>query len=163
MPNSRLYVPLLGAAAFLYIWGPHPMASGATHDARATIFRSSDVTQAPHTRRDGLTSELSVAVSEKSVRLALNVVNSGARRVELRFPDARTHDFVVLDSTGREVWRWSDGRLFTQTMQNRVVRARDTLTFDTSWRPQQAGRYTAVARLTSASHPMQSRVAFLVR
>ena len=44
-----------------------------------------------------------------------------ASGVELDFPDGQTHDFVVLDAAGSEVWRWSDGRMFTQAHAEQVL------------------------------------------
>lgn len=166
MPNTRFYVPLLGAAVFVYAWGPHPMASERLSAPRARqeqAQQARQARQAQQQRAEPLSPALDVAVGGDDVRFALNVVNNGRRRVEVRFPDARTHDFAVMDSTGREIWRWSEGRLFTQTMQNKVVDSRETITFDASWKPSRAGRYVAVARLASANHPLQARTAFRVR
>lgn len=160
MPNSRLIVPLLGALALVYAWGPSSMASEPRQDTAKA--QAQDKKSAK--KSDGLSPALAVAVGGRNnVKLALHVVNNGKRRVEVRFPDARTHDFVVIDSAGREVWRWSEGRLFTQTLQNRVVGSRETITFDASWRPEHVGRYTAVAVLSSTNHPLRARADFHVR
>jgi hypothetical protein len=159
MPTNRLFVPLLGAAAMVYAWGPHIMASEPAQDTGRD-----STTQASTTQGESLSPALAVAVGGRNdVKLALHVINNGKRRIEVRFPDARTHDFVVMDSTGREVWRWSEGRLFTQALQNRVVDSRETLTFDASWRPAHVGRYTAVAVLSSTNHPLRARADFRIR
>jgi hypothetical protein len=88
------------------------------------------------------------------------VANDSRKRVELTFPDGRTHDFTVLDASGREVWRWSTGRLFTQAMQNRLLDANDSVVYDERWSPPRAGRYTLVAQLHSENYPVQQRVEF---
>jgi hypothetical protein len=104
------------------------------------------------------------APGARSVRFALSVTNGTSKRVELNFPSGRTHDFVVLDATGREVWRWSDGRMFTQLMKNRMLEARDIVTYDERWpAPPSAGRYTLVAVLHSDSHPVEKRVDFSIQ
>lgn len=109
-----------------------------------------------------LTASLSVDAQHR-VSLALRVVNHSARRVEITFPNARTHDFVVLDSVGREVWRWSAGRMFTQALQNRMLGVRDTLSFQEKWTPPAAGgTFTAVAFLASSNHPFEERTQFTV-
>ena len=66
----------------------------------------------------------------------------------------------MLDAQGREVWRWSRGRMFTQSMQNKVLAASDTLTFTETWRPERAGSYTAVASLLSQNYPTEQRAEF---
>jgi hypothetical protein len=155
MTNSRFFVPLLGAAAFIYALGSHSLAS-ETQDKPKGKGRS--VTS------ETLSPALAVAVNGRDdVKIALHVVNNAARTIEVRFPDARTHDFAILDSAGTEVWRWSRGRLFTQSLQNRVLESRETMTFDTNWRPAHAGRYTAVATLASVNHPLRARADFHIR
>jgi intracellular proteinase inhibitor BsuPI len=108
---------------------------------------------------DTIVSSLDVKVGDE-VRFSFHVLNSSAKRVELRFPSGQTHDLVVLDPQGREVWRWSHGRMFTQSMQNKLLGASDTLTFNETWRPERPGSYTAVASLLSQNHPLEQRVEF---
>ena len=97
------------------------------------------------------------------MRFAFAVVNEGKKKLELNFADGRTHDVVVLDSLGREVWRWSEGRLFTQAMQNKVLRTSDSLRYEESWRGAKPGHYIAVATLASANFPVTQRIEFTVR
>ena len=112
-----------------------------------------------HVVRDTIAASLDVKVGE-DVKFSFHVTNSSAKRVELRFPSGQTHDLVVLDMQGREVWRWSQGRMFTQSMQNKVLAASDTITFTETWRPEHAGTYTAVATLLSQNYPTEQRAAF---
>jgi len=112
-----------------------------------------------HAVRDTIGSSLEVKLGE-DVKFSLHVTNSSSKRVELRFPSGQTHDLVVLDAQGREVWRWSRGRLFTQAMQNKVLGTSDTLTFTETWRPEHGGTYTAVASLLSQNYPTQKRTEF---
>ena len=114
-----------------------------------------------HKKGAGVASSLDVRVSDK-VQFALRVVNEGDKKVELNFPSGMTHDIAVLDETGRQVWRWSDGRLFTAAYQNKVLRSDDTLSFSEAWRSPAPGRYVAVARLVSQNYPMEQRVEFAI-
>ena len=142
----RYVLPLLVAAALAFAYASpsvsHPYAPGRRHVARDTIASSLDV-----------------KVGE-AVQFTFHVTNSSSKRVELRFPSGQTHDVVVLDPQGREVWRWSTGRMFTQAMQNKVLGASDTLTFTETWRPDHAGTFTAVASLLSENYPAEERAAF---
>lgn len=104
---------------------------------------------------------LDVSRTGSRVDFALRVMNNTARTIELDFPSSRTHDFAVLDARGNVVWRWSTGRLFTQTMQSRTVRSRDTLTLAEGWDARNAhGTYTAVALLATDTHPVERRIDF---
>ncbi len=50
------------------------------------------------------------------IRLRLTLRNPTEREVKLVFSSGRTHDAVVLGANGSEVWRWSNGRFFTQSL-----------------------------------------------
>ncbi|MFL5577323.1 MAG: BsuPI-related putative proteinase inhibitor [Gemmatimonadaceae bacterium] len=107
-----------------------------------------------------LATSLDVSV-KGSVELAFHVTNSSDKALELQFPSGQTHEFVILDSAGRTVWRWSEGRLFTQALRNTVLDAGETATYEGSWDAAgHRGTFTAVATLRSDNHPVESRVEF---
>jgi hypothetical protein len=95
------------------------------------------------------------------VELRLHVTNTSGKKIEMSFPTGQTHDFYIVDATGREVWRWSTGRMFTQGVQKKLVDGGSTLSFADRWTgPVSGGTYTAVAVLKSDSHPTEQRVEF---
>lgn len=107
-----------------------------------------------------LASSLDVSVGAEVV-LALHVTNTSGEPLEVRFVSGQTHDFAVLDSTGREVWRWSADRMFTQALQTRTIAVGQTVTYEERWSPDGAsGRFTAVGRLSSSNVPLEQRVEF---
>jgi Intracellular proteinase inhibitor len=118
-----------------------------------------------HHHRSAATLASTFAVSVRDgVNLTLDVKNNTNKMVELRFPNGKTHDFFVLDDSGREVWRWSSGRMFTQAMQAKLVKSKDNAVFSDTWRASNAhGKFTAVAVLASENHPVEERVEFALR
>jgi hypothetical protein len=52
------------------------------------------------------------------IRLHLTLRNPSPSEVALSFSSGRTHDAVVLGPDGREIWRWSNGRQFTQALSS---------------------------------------------
>jgi hypothetical protein len=142
----RYVLPLLVASALAFAY-----ASPSPSHSYEPVRR--------HAVRDTIASTLDVKVGD-DVKFSFHVTNTSAKRVELRFPSGQTHDITVLDNQGREVWRWSRGRMFTQSMQNKVLGASDTLTFTETWHPEHAGQYTAVASLLSQNHPAEQRAEF---
>src|SRR5688572_7676211 len=150
--RNPLVIPLLVAASVAF-------ASSSSGHKQSPPEKKQDSSQ----NKAALASSLAVKVSD-GVRFTLNVRNNGTRMVELRFPNGKTHDFYVLDESGREVWRWSKGRMFTQTLQNKLIKAKDNAVFADSWNASNAhGKFTAVAVLASANHPVEERVEFALR
>jgi hypothetical protein len=90
----------------------------------------------------------------ESIGLVLVVSNTSGAPQRLEFPTARTHDFAVADAGGREVWRWSHGRLFAQMLTQIELAPGESRRFAAEWDPRGAaaalalpGRYRVVASL----------------
>ncbi len=149
--NGKLSFLLLSVAVLAFACGPRPR--NADTAAARTHHRATDAT---------LVSALDVNVGD-GVDFDFYVTNNGDKKVEVNFPSGRTHDVIVLDSLGNEVWRWSKGRMFTQSLQNKILRSADTLTYAERWTGAPRGRYTAVASLASANFPVEQRIEFTVR
>lgn len=147
---ARITLPLLAAAGLVFACGPRTPNPVASARPRVGADR-------------GVQSHVMVDTAQGTVRFAIEVANDSPRRVELAFPDGRTHDFAVYDTAGREVWRWSAGRLFTQAMQNRLLESRDAAVFQEEWTQPAPGHYLLVAQLRSENFPVQQRVEFDLR
>jgi len=167
---SRLVVPLVCAAAIVFACGPRTRTSApvAPKPVAAAAGAPSAAPAAALVKRRagdtvGVAASLNVAPDAEGVRIALRVVNLEKRGLEIDFPDGRTREFVVYDAQGQEVWRWSRGRLFTQTVQNTFIAAGDTAVFAEHWKGAAPGQYTAVALLGSRNLTVEQRVAFDVR
>jgi len=175
--NTRLIISLLCAGALAFACGPrsHSRAPVALASALPTPdFTSAPPAPAVHVRRRDavpkaqvkLTSKLDVAVASNEVRFALIVTNIGDKHAELNFASGQSYDFTVVDSTGREVWRWAQGRMFTQSVQNQQLGVRDAMRVSETWSPAKMkakpGRYTAIATLKSTNYPVEERVEFVL-
>ncbi|HKG93647.1 MAG TPA: BsuPI-related putative proteinase inhibitor [Gemmatimonadaceae bacterium] len=160
--NSRILAPILFLGSLTFACLPQPKGAADAKPAAATSRKKS-----PGDQPLATTFDVSVAGDSAGrpgpgiVRFALHITNTTTRQLELDFPNGQTHDFVVLDSAGQELWRWSRGRMFTQTVQNRLVGSRETVTFEDSWSaPTPRGRLTAVAILNSTNFRRETRVEF---
>ena len=151
--KGRITFGLICAAVLAFACGPRAGTAdvgAAAHPARAKAQNG-----------PALISSLAVVV-KNGVAMDFKVMNTGAKRLEVNFRSGKTHEVIVVDSLGREVWRWSNGRMFTQSLQNKVLHASDTLDFDAVWRDAPAGHYTAIATLASENFPMQQKTEFVV-
>jgi hypothetical protein len=111
-----------------------------------------------------VTGEAAVSVENGKVRLALDVSNTGQKNAELAFADGQTYDFAIVNSVGKEVYRWGADRMFTQSMQNRRLDAGDTMRIaEVASVTLPQGAYTAVATLRSTNYPVERRVEFSLR
>jgi hypothetical protein len=151
--NGRIAFLLVSGAVLAFACGPRPHGTDGIA-ARAVKPRAHDAAE--------LSGRLAVTVND-GVAFDFVVTNSGAKKVEVNFPSGQTHELVVLDTLGREVWRWSNGRMFTQSLQNRVLRSSDTLAWEERWRDAPSGRYVAVATMASRNFPVTERTEFVVR
>jgi hypothetical protein len=151
--QRRIILSLLTAGAVAMLLGLRSLSSEAS---------ASRITSLPSDADTTIVGDLTVSVGD-DVGFQLTVTNNSSRRIELRFPSGRTHDFVVLDSIGREVWRWSTGKMFTQVVQNRSIDKGQSITFSTNWKnPDAIGTYTAVAKLWSRNFPIEQRTQIVI-
>ncbi|MGH9887930.1 MAG: BsuPI-related putative proteinase inhibitor [bacterium] len=169
MNSSRLVIiSLLCAGALAFACGPRSHSEPGTLAAAQTLSIADKPVE--HTRRATtknktakLEPRLTVDVARKTVRFAFDVANVGNKHVELSFPTGKSYDIVVVDSLGREVWAWSNGRMFTQGVQNKQLDAGDAMKVAETWSgPAQSGAYTAIATLNSSNFHVEQRVDFVV-
>ena len=154
MPRSsrRPVYLALAALALALACGPRAVRQRAAQRDAAT----------PPAHDSSIAASTGVSVGT-GVQFTLHVTNLHDRALELRFPTGQTHEFVVTDSAGREIWRSSQGRLYTQALQNKLLGSRETITFAESWDGAgRTGRFTAVSRLASTNHPVEERVDFVL-
>jgi len=150
--RSRLLALLLCAGALVLACGPRAHSNEAASNTTQHVTDSGAV----------LATSLNVSIGG-GVQFAFHVTNNGEKGIELRFPSSQTHDFVVLDSLGREVWRWAGDRMFTSAMQTKMLGVRETMKVEEDWDPAgKKGRFTVVAKLTSRNHPLEEQAEFAV-
>ena len=173
MDRRLAVLPLLAAAAAVFACGgPLPHVGGellatvrpvAAHaQAKAPAAGTAHAPRSHRARGDTLVGAALSVHTADGVEFALAVANPSKHRVELSFPDGRTKEFVVYDAAGREVWRWSRGRFFTQTMQNKLLAGGDSVVYAERWAAPAPGRYTVVAQLRSANYPLVKQTTFEV-
>jgi hypothetical protein len=111
-----------------------------------------------------LASTFRVSHDRKAFHFALDVTNPGKKHLEIAFPSGQEYDFSVLDTAGKEVFRWSAAKMFTQSRQNRLLDGGDTMHIEEEADAQLPhGSYVAVATLRSSNFPLQERIAFDLR
>lgn len=166
--NTRLIIPLLIAGALAFACGPRSHSEAPTTLASALPVHSAAAAELQHGRRHEsakaeakgpkIASKLEVAVAQRGVKLGLDVMNVSGKHVELDFPSGQAYEFVVVDSVGREVWRWSDHRMFTQGVQNKQLGSGESMQVSETWSPStKPGHYTVIATLKSSNFPVEQR------
>ncbi|MGE5590391.1 MAG: BsuPI-related putative proteinase inhibitor [Bacillota bacterium] len=112
------------------------------------------------------------ATAGQPVDLTLEITNRVAA-MTATYSSGQMYDFWV-EQNGREVWRWSRGRMFTQALVHRTISAGETLRFTVQWdgkdaqgKPAAPGTYTVhgrwLARTELASTPQAAPVSLLLK
>jgi hypothetical protein len=147
--TNRLTIPLLCAASVVAF-------------ARGTTTHKATLAETPI--RTHSKSELETKFSVKAgdvVELNLAVRNNTKKMVELRFPTGKTHEFIVQNASGQEVWRSGKSRTYTQVMQAKLVKSKDVAVYSEELNASKLhGHYTAIAILPSENHPIEERIEF---
>ena len=154
---------IVSLGVLAYACAPRSRGGDGPATARSTKSRAGRATESPTTPRIESALAVSAANANHDVKFEFAVTNSGGGKAEMQFASGQTHDVVVLDTLGREVWRWSKGRMFTRLVQNKVLRNADTISFGERWSDAPRGHYVAVAKLESSNYPIEQRTAFIVK
>jgi len=120
-----------------------------------------------------LDSSLEVTVGN-GVVFRFTVSNGTGGPVELTFRDGCRADFAVRREDGEddgdgedgeggeEVWRWSEGRMFTQAVGHARLEPGEEAVFEEEWPDPESGDYTAEATLRATEHDVREETPFSV-
>jgi hypothetical protein len=175
--SSRFLISVLCVGAVAFACGPRARNEATTPRKNTVLAQAAS--ELPIARQQGLSraslttdkdsnspvaAQLYVRKNESDIRFALHIQNTSKKRLEIKFANGQTYDFVVLDSTGREMWRWGSARMFTQALRNKLLRAGESLEFEESMKEiaLPPGRYIARATLTSTNYPLVQEAEFTV-
>ena len=175
--SSRLLIPLLCAGAIALACGPRAHNEASTPKKVQSVVAQAVSKAAPvlmlqqgaakghgAESKTAVAANLYVRAADSSVRFALHIVNTGKKRLELNFPSGQTYDFVILDTLGREMWRWGNGRMFTQAVRNKALGGGEALDLEETLAAftLPPGRYMARGTLTSANYPIVEETEFTI-
>lgn len=85
-----------------------------------------------------------------AVRFDLTVRNRGAEPVALEFNSSQKADVTVLND-GEEIWRWSNGRMFTQALETDHLAPSEQVRYSCTWNNPSPGEYRVIAELTATN------------
>jgi len=124
--------------------------------------------------RDGTTAKLTFGVSlttdkaiyagGESIVMELIVFNRTAENLTFDFGNAQHYDFIIEDTEGTGVWRWSEGRMFAQMLGEETLgpgRAEVVYT-ETYAGPLQPGGYKVIGALISANRPLSASLTITI-
>lgn len=73
-----------------------------------------------------------VAAGE-TLALTISATNTGKESRKLSFRSSQRYDFWVVDVNGYEIWRWSEGRMFAQVLEDVVLGSAQKSEFTENW------------------------------
>jgi hypothetical protein len=160
--HSRLLITLLCAGAVALACGSFTRNDTPSAQTASTVRHSGKRAKSDSIVR--VNGNFAVKIEPHALRFALNLTNESKKHVELSFPNGQQYEFSVIDSAGREVYRWGQGRMFTQSVQNKLIDGGKTMNIDeVAETTLPHGKYVAVATLRSSNFPMEQRSAFELR
>lgn len=108
-----------------------------------------------------LDGRLDVAVNRDTVEFTFTIENAGTNPVRLKFQTGQTAEFTVHEDA-TEVWRWSDGRMFTQMRHTKTLEPTEAVDYQAAWPDPHPGEFTATATLTAIETAVEAHTAFTV-
>ena len=99
--------------------------------------------------------------TDEDAAFTLTVENAGSDAVSLSFRDGQRAEFVAEPTDGGEaVWRWSDGRMFSMTVESEELAPGGSTTYEATWTNPPSGDYVARAWLMASDIDAEAETAF---
>jgi len=70
---------------------------------------------------------------DELVSFSLEISNIQDKTLKLFFPTSKIYDFTVYDEGGKEVYRWSGNKLFTQVVTRVILKPQEVKEFNLEW------------------------------
>lgn len=67
------------------------------------------------------------------ISITLSLTNCAENDVRLFYPDSQRYEFIVKDEEGKEVWRWSQDKDFTQGEGDETFEPGEDITYNEVW------------------------------
>lgn len=103
-----------------------------------------------------LVSDLRADQTSEEIRFELNISNTGPETVELQFTSGQKVEFRIY-KTDQEIWRWGDGRMFTQALEGESIDPGEEVSFTGTWDDPAPGQYTVEAELAARNVELSER------
>lgn len=94
-----------------------------------------------------MTSILHVMKVGDKMRFELSLTNETSERVVLLFPSGQQFEIVVRDQNGDEVYRYSEGKMFTMAIVTKEMAPGETLVWEDEWEEAVPGSYLVTGEL----------------
>ncbi|RPF52075.1 BsuPI-related putative proteinase inhibitor [Aquisalibacillus elongatus] len=80
--------------------------------------------------------EFNVAIEEEAdlLRFKMELTNNSGSAVDLSFSSGQKYEITIQDpDTKQEVYRYSDGQMFTEAIENKTIEPNESLTWEQAW------------------------------
>ncbi|SDZ02208.1 Intracellular proteinase inhibitor [Evansella caseinilytica] len=99
---------------------------------------------------DQLVYTLKAEEKDGAIRVTMNLTNEAEETRQLQFSSGQQYDVIMKDATGKVVYHYAEGKMFTQALITEMIRPGETLTFVDDWKAndlQAYGRLTVEAKI----------------
>lgn len=112
-----------------------------------------------------MTTDRAVYTAGQPINIELRVLNRTGENVTLQFRNGQRFDFAIAESGGKEIWRWSRGRMFTMALGTETLGpGRTEVTYKETHTGRLApGTYKVTGTVTASNRPMSGSVTVEVR
>ncbi len=89
---------------------------------------------------------------KESVHFTVTLTNNGDKEAEIEFTSGQKFEVTVADPDGNEIYRYSDGRMFTQALETITLKPGESKSWSDEWKTEQApaGNYKAALSVTAS-------------
>ena len=112
-----------------------------------------------------LTTDKALYTVGQPVNIEFCIFNRTGQEITLHYRDAQRYDFILEDDEGKEVWRWSDGRMFSQVLgEEKLGTGREEIIYAVKYQGKiKPGKYRITGSIQSIECPMTASLTIEVK
>jgi hypothetical protein len=109
-----------------------------------------------------LTTDKTEYTTGEPICMTITAINQTSSEVCLSFRDAQRFDFYI-EQEGEEVWRWSQGRMFTQVLGREVLAPGTSVTYSAKCEDKfEPGLYVVTGVIAAEPNPFIARTSIVL-
>ncbi|MGV3488513.1 MAG: BsuPI-related putative proteinase inhibitor [Tuberibacillus sp.] len=134
-----------------------------SHEQPKTMREKAEITTGQGIIAGSVSPMLNIEQKDRSVILHFSIMNQTEHPVKYTFPTSQRFDYIISTENGETIKRFSDGRMFTQSISTITLKQGETLSFDPVVTGLKRGEYLVTFWLTAHEDQFKTTAPFTVK
>lgn len=77
--------------------------------------------------------QVDVDIIDRQAKIAITLTNHSNEIKKLEFPTSQKYEIIITDENNQEVYRYSEGKMFTQALEYAIIKQGESIKWEEIW------------------------------